>query len=186
MTNSNLFEVISAAYMHLVNKAGGPLLLVPLMGVLNKYRSPLIQVHLFNKRAVGPFARPFKSGLEAIVGSFTKRAATATATATDAGGTTGSAETQVAKDEVTDTISKKEDDSKEKNDDKPNTDDKEEEGDDEEDADIEDIGGGEQETAEEDADIDLDEVMAEIDKEVDGDTDADAGDADDKIEDEDK
>ena len=46
MSQGLLFEVLPALYMHFVKKAGGPLLLVPLMGVLNKIRSPMFRIHL--------------------------------------------------------------------------------------------------------------------------------------------
>ena len=72
LSTNIMFEVLSAAYMTFVNKAGSPLLLVPLMGIVNKIRSPMIRIHLLKQKAVGDLARPFKGGLEGLMSSFAK------------------------------------------------------------------------------------------------------------------
>ena len=58
------FEIIAASYMHFVNKAGKPLIIIPVMGLLNKIKSPIVQLHLMGYKAVGQLSRPFKAGFE--------------------------------------------------------------------------------------------------------------------------
>eukprot|EP01038_Epipyxis_sp_PR26KG_P008020 gene8020-10868_t len=66
--SNNLFEVMVVSYLHFVNKSGAPLLLFPLMGIINKLKSPIIQIHLFGFKAVGDLVRPFKSSFERMLG----------------------------------------------------------------------------------------------------------------------
>lgn len=58
-----LFEIATVTFMHFYAKAGKPLLFVPLMGITNKIKAPIVRIHLFGMKAVGSLARPFKSGL---------------------------------------------------------------------------------------------------------------------------
>ena len=68
MSNSVMMEMVTTTYMHFTKKAGKPLLFVPLMGLVNKLRSPIVQIHVFNRPAKGRLSRPFKSGMESIMG----------------------------------------------------------------------------------------------------------------------
>jgi len=51
------FEIIAASYMHFINKAGKPLIIIPVMGLLNKIKSPMIQIHFMGYKAVGQLSR---------------------------------------------------------------------------------------------------------------------------------
>ena len=64
LTQGLFFEVIVASYMHFVNKAGKPLIIIPVMGLLNKIKNPMVQIHLMGYKAVGQLSRPFKAGFE--------------------------------------------------------------------------------------------------------------------------
>jgi len=67
LTQGLFFEIIAASYMHFVNKAGKPLIIIPVMGLLNKIKSPMVQIHLMKYKAVGQLKRPFKAGFENIL-----------------------------------------------------------------------------------------------------------------------
>ena len=51
------FEIAAASYMHFINKAGKPLIIIPVMGLLNKIKSPMIQIHFMGYKAVGQLSR---------------------------------------------------------------------------------------------------------------------------------
>ena len=70
LAGSIFFEILSVTYMHFITKAGKPLLFVPLVGFLNKLKSPVFQVHILGFKPVGSLARPFQSGLEKMMKSF--------------------------------------------------------------------------------------------------------------------
>lgn len=77
LSSSMLFELLAAFYMHFVNKNYAPLLMIPLMGLTNKLKAPIVQLHVLRMRAVGPLARPFKSPMEAMLASVSGAAAAA-------------------------------------------------------------------------------------------------------------
>lgn len=56
-----IFEILMVSYMHLVNKSGKQLIFIPLMGITNKLKSPILQLHLFKFKSFGLWERPFKS-----------------------------------------------------------------------------------------------------------------------------
>ena len=66
LQNELFCEVISTTFLHFISKAHKPLLLVPIMGVMNKLQANLVQIHINGKRAVGALKRPFHSSLEAL------------------------------------------------------------------------------------------------------------------------
>jgi len=49
LSSSVMMEMVSTSYMHFSKGAGKPLLFVPLMGIVNKLRAPVVQVHVFNR-----------------------------------------------------------------------------------------------------------------------------------------
>lgn len=51
------FEIVAASYMHFINKAGKPLIIIPVMGLLNKIKSPMVQIHFMGYKAVGQLSR---------------------------------------------------------------------------------------------------------------------------------
>ena len=63
MSQGLMFEILPAMFMHFVKKSGTPLLLVPLMGILNKMRAPLVRIHMLGQT----LKRPFKSGMEEMM-----------------------------------------------------------------------------------------------------------------------
>eukprot|EP00428_Durinskia_dybowskii_P086475 CAMPEP_0170442132 /NCGR_PEP_ID=MMETSP0117_2-20130122/47256_1 /TAXON_ID=400756 /ORGANISM="Durinskia baltica, Strain CSIRO CS-38" /LENGTH=158 /DNA_ID=CAMNT_0010702703 /DNA_START=1 /DNA_END=474 /DNA_ORIENTATION=- len=90
LSSAMLFELLAATYMYFIRKSTAQLLMIPLMGITGKLKSPIVQIHLFRMQPVGPLERPFKSGfqlmLEGLGGSTTKSVTAspppATATAT--------------------------------------------------------------------------------------------------------
>ena len=73
LASSVMMEMVTTTYMHLTKKAGKPLLFVPLMGVVNKLRAPVVQIYVFNRRAKGHLARPFKAGLDSVLAEILPR-----------------------------------------------------------------------------------------------------------------
>jgi hypothetical protein len=72
LSSSVLFELLAASFMHFVSKSTAPLLMLPMMGLSSKLKAPIVQIHLLRMKPVGQLARPFKSGLEAMLSSFGK------------------------------------------------------------------------------------------------------------------
>ena len=66
LQNELFCEVISTTFLHFISKAHKPLLLVPIMGVMNKLQANLVKIHIQGKRAVGSLKRPFYSNMEAL------------------------------------------------------------------------------------------------------------------------
>lgn len=64
---SLIFEVIIATVAHLRDPRGKMLLYVALTGMTWKLQSPIIQIHVMRFPARGSHARPFKSGLGAML-----------------------------------------------------------------------------------------------------------------------
>lgn len=64
---SLLMEIIGVTFLHSVFKMGAPLLMVPMWGITNRLKSPLIQIRLFGMKPLGQFARPFKSQMELMM-----------------------------------------------------------------------------------------------------------------------
>ncbi len=86
LSSSVLLEMVTTSYMHFYKKSCKPLLFVPLMGVINKLRAPIVQVHLWGRRPTkkrhAHLRRPFRSGFESILAGFMPAIPTPTATAT--------------------------------------------------------------------------------------------------------
>jgi hypothetical protein len=64
---SLITEIIGVTILHFVFKMGAPLLMVPMWGVTNRLKSPLILIRLFGMKPVGQFSRPFKSSMEMMM-----------------------------------------------------------------------------------------------------------------------
>lgn len=64
---SLLMEIVGVTFLHSVFKMGAPLLMVPMWGITNRLKSPLIQIRLFGMKPLGQFARPFKSQMELMM-----------------------------------------------------------------------------------------------------------------------
>lgn len=62
-----IFEILAGSYLHFVNKNGAPLLMIPVMGLINKLKAPIIQLHILRFKAVGDLKRPFKTGFEKMI-----------------------------------------------------------------------------------------------------------------------
>jgi len=75
LSSGIFFEVLSVTYMHFVSKAGKPLLFVPMTGIMNKFKAPIVQIHLFGAKPIGQLARPFKTGMETFLTSVAAAAA---------------------------------------------------------------------------------------------------------------
>lgn len=58
------FEILTTSVMHFVFKRHSSLLIVPLMGIANRLKEPLILIHFFRFKPFGSLARPFKSAME--------------------------------------------------------------------------------------------------------------------------
>ena len=69
LQNELFCEVISTTFLHFVSKAHKPLLLVPIMGIINKVQANLVQIHIFGKRAIGALKRPFTLSIQALLDS---------------------------------------------------------------------------------------------------------------------
>ena len=67
LQNELFCELLSTTFLHFGTKAGKPLLFVPLLGIMNKAFSSLIQIHLYGRKAVGALKRPFQSGIESLL-----------------------------------------------------------------------------------------------------------------------
>lgn len=70
--NKDLFtsliqEIIGVTFIHGVFKMKAPLLMVPMWGVTNRLKSPLIMLRIFGMKAVGPLSRPFKGQMEIMM-----------------------------------------------------------------------------------------------------------------------
>ena len=70
-------EAAVTLYMDLVARMPYLTLLVPLTGVVSKLKAPIVQVHLFGRRAVGELRRPFRSALGRAAQSEETRSRTA-------------------------------------------------------------------------------------------------------------
>ncbi len=81
ISNGLIFEILSVTYMHMITKVGKPLLFVPLMGMMNKFKSPIVQIHLFRFHAIGNLERPFKSQIEKMMSGMAAKASEASASA---------------------------------------------------------------------------------------------------------
>ena len=79
LSNGLIFEILSVTYMHMITKVGKPLLFVPLMGMMNKFKSPIVQIHLFRFHAIGNLERPFKSQIEKMMSGMAAKANEASA-----------------------------------------------------------------------------------------------------------
>ena len=79
LSNGLIFEILSVTYMHMITKVGKPLLFVPLMGMMNKFKSPVVQIHLFRFHAIGNLERPFKSQIEKMMSGMAAKASDASA-----------------------------------------------------------------------------------------------------------
>lgn len=64
---SLLMEIVGVTFLHSVFKMGAPLLMVPMWGITNRLKSPLIQIRLLGMKPLGQFARPFKSQMELMM-----------------------------------------------------------------------------------------------------------------------
>lgn len=60
-------EIIGVAILHMVFKMGTPLLMVPMWGLTNRLKAPLVLIRIFGMKPLGQFARPFKSSMEMMM-----------------------------------------------------------------------------------------------------------------------
>jgi hypothetical protein len=97
LASSMLFELLAATYMHFISKSTSQLLMIPLMGITGKLKAPIVQIHLLRMRPVGALQRPFKSGIEAMLGAMSGAQGGAAATAQGAMDQTSSAEADAGK-----------------------------------------------------------------------------------------